>query len=62
MADGATQTRVRTWEDRSWISRDGLDLHYRMYAGPVEKPPTLCLPGLTRNARDFADPCGFPRW
>ena len=41
MADGATQTRVRTWEDRSWISRDGLDLHYRDYAGPVEKPPML---------------------
>lgn len=55
MADGATQTRVRTWEDRSWISRDGLDLHYRDYAGPVEKPPMLCLPGLTRNARDFAN-------
>ncbi len=41
------------FEDRSWTSRDGLRLHYRDYAGPDGKPPLLCLPGLTRNARDF---------
>lgn len=34
---------------------DGLRLHYRDYPGPVGKPPLLCLHGLTRNARDFAD-------
>jgi len=42
------------WTDGYWWSRDGLRLHFRDYAGPVEKPPILCLPGLTRNARDFA--------
>ncbi len=41
------------WEDRYWTSVDGLKLHYRDYAGPRDKPPILCLPGLTRNARDF---------
>jgi pimeloyl-ACP methyl ester carboxylesterase len=39
--------------DRYWISDDGLRLHYRDYAGPKSKPPILCIPGLTRNARDF---------
>jgi pimeloyl-ACP methyl ester carboxylesterase len=34
---------------------DGLRLHYRDYSGSPERPPLLCLPGLTRNARDFAD-------
>ena len=33
---------------------DGLRLHYRDYAGSADAPPLLCLPGLTRNARDFA--------
>lgn len=41
------------WDDRFWNSRDGLRLHYRDYAGPADRPPILCLPGLTRNARDF---------
>ncbi len=39
--------------DRYWNSADGLKLHYRDYAGPHERPPILCIPGLTRNARDF---------
>jgi pimeloyl-ACP methyl ester carboxylesterase len=39
--------------DRFWSSRDGLKLHYRDYAGREDRPPLLCLPGLTRNARDF---------
>jgi pimeloyl-ACP methyl ester carboxylesterase len=33
---------------------DRLRLHYRDYPGPAERPPLLCLHGLTRNARDFA--------
>lgn len=33
--------------------RDGLRLHFRDYPGPHDQPPLLCLPGLTRNARDF---------
>lgn len=39
--------------DRYWNSPDGLKLHYRDYAGPHDRPPILCIPGLTRNARDF---------
>jgi len=41
--------------DRYWTSRDGLKLHYRDYAGRDDRPPVICLHGLTRNARDFAD-------
>lgn len=41
------------YEDRFWKSEDGLRLHFRDYPGPAERPPVLCLPGLTRNAREF---------
>ena len=42
------------YENRYWSSADGLKLHYRDYPGGEEdRPPVLCLPGLTRNARDF---------
>ena len=41
------------WSDGYWWSSDGLRLHYRDYAGPASKPPIICIPGLTRNARDF---------
>ena len=44
---------MAAWQDRYWTSSDGLRLHYRDYAGPADRPPILCLPGLTRNARDF---------
>ena len=46
---------MAAYEDRYWWSRDGLRLHYRDYAGPAAtgRPPIICLPGLTRNARDF---------
>ena len=47
-----TKTR-QAWEDRYWESADGLKLHYRDYPGRAARPPLLCLPGLTRNARDF---------
>ena len=43
------------YEDRFWSSHDGLRLHYRDYAGRDDRPPVICLPGLTRNARDFED-------
>jgi pimeloyl-ACP methyl ester carboxylesterase len=42
-----------SWSDRYWTSRDGLKLHYRDYSGPDDRPPVLCLHGLTRNSRDF---------
>jgi pimeloyl-ACP methyl ester carboxylesterase len=41
------------WSDGSWRSSDGLKLHYRDYAGSASRPPIICIPGLTRNARDF---------
>jgi pimeloyl-ACP methyl ester carboxylesterase len=44
---------MASWGDGYWWSNDGLRLHYRDYAGPADRPPILCIPGLTRNARDF---------
>lgn len=46
-----------------YTSKDGLRLHARIHgsASPVgaESPlPVVCLPGLTRNARDFAELAG----
>ena len=43
------------FEDRYFTVSDGLRLHYRDYPGAADRPPLLCLPGLTRNARDFAE-------
>jgi pimeloyl-ACP methyl ester carboxylesterase len=43
------------FEDRYFTVGDGLTLHYRDYPGASDKPPLLCLHGLTRNARDWAD-------
>lgn len=40
------------YADRFWTSRDGLKLHFRDYAGRSDRPPLMCLHGLTRNARD----------
>jgi len=37
-----------------WTSSDGLSLYYRDYPGSADRPPLLCLHGLTRNSRDFA--------
>lgn len=44
---------VQGFADQFWTSQDGLRLHYREYPGPADRPAVLCLPGLTRNARDF---------
>lgn len=49
---------MASWVDNYWSSSDGLRLHYRDYAGgdahlPIRRPPIVCIPGLTRNARDF---------
>lgn len=42
------------YEHLHWTSADGIRLHARDYAGRADRPPIVCLPGLTRNARDFA--------
>lgn len=45
---------MSNYSDGYWWSPDGLRLHYRDYGGGADgRPPLLCLPGLTRNARDF---------
>ncbi len=44
------------YQDGWWQTVDGLNLHYRDYPGGPEstgRPSILCIPGLTRNARDF---------
>ncbi|KKC25317.1 alpha/beta fold hydrolase [Sphingomonas sp. SRS2] len=45
------------WEDGYWWSKDGLRLHYRDYPGSArgKQLPIICIPGLTRNARDFGE-------
>lgn len=45
---------MATFEHLHWSSADGLRLHARDYAGAGDVTPVVCLPGLTRNARDFA--------
>ena len=46
------------WTDGWWESSDGLRLHYRDYPGRGDRPPIVCIPGLTRNARDFEGVAG----
>jgi pimeloyl-ACP methyl ester carboxylesterase len=41
------------YEDGYWYSADALRLHFRDYPGDPARAPILCIPGLTRNARDF---------
>jgi pimeloyl-ACP methyl ester carboxylesterase len=47
------------FEERFLTSQDGLRLYYRDYGGreprsaAAAKTPLLCLPGLTRNSKDF---------
>src|SRR5688572_7438910 len=47
--------KTAEWKARTWTSRDGLQLYFRDYPGSDERPPLLCLHGLTRNSRDFED-------
>jgi len=47
-------TIASTFREQRWASADGLELYSRDYntAGPDARV-VLCLPGLTRNSRDF---------
>ena len=50
----------QNWKDIYYTSRDGLRLHARHYG--VEnssRRAVICLPGLTRNARDFHDVASY---
>lgn len=49
----ATARNLPRYTDGYWWSGDGLRLHYRDYPGRADRPPLLCIPGLTRNARDY---------
>ncbi len=52
-------TPVSPFRDYAFTARDGLRLHARLYPAKAPRRPTLrpvlCLPGLTRNGRDFHD-------
>lgn len=42
------------FEERRYLTQDGLSLYYRAYGDPLARAaPVLCLPGLTRNSKDF---------
>ena len=45
------------YTERRWTSRDGLSLFARDYAGAggEARLPIICLHGLTRNSKDFAE-------
>lgn len=54
----------KNWQDIFYTSRDGLRLYARHYPAPAgarnkRRRPMLCLPGLTRNCRDFHDLATF---
>lgn len=40
---------------RHWRSADGLRLYAREYGAANGKLPVICIPGLTRNSRDFEE-------
>jgi pimeloyl-ACP methyl ester carboxylesterase len=54
MIDIGADSDPKPYKDSYFQVRDGLHLHYRDYGRSGEGPPLLCLPGLTRNSRDFA--------
>jgi pimeloyl-ACP methyl ester carboxylesterase len=44
------------WREATCRTPDGLELYYRDYpAQTAAGPPVICLPGLTRNSRDFEE-------
>jgi pimeloyl-ACP methyl ester carboxylesterase len=47
---------TQPYRERHLSAQDGLQLYYRDYGDPLSsRLPVLCLTGLTRNSRDFAD-------
>jgi pimeloyl-ACP methyl ester carboxylesterase len=49
-----TELNGELWRDLYYASFDDLRLHVRLYPAPDSKArPAICLPGLTRNGRDF---------
>jgi pimeloyl-ACP methyl ester carboxylesterase len=54
---GKAAAKVTGFAEREWISRDGLKLFARDYAGESGgcRLPVICLHGLTRNSKDFEE-------
>jgi len=53
-APAETPPAAAGWRDRFYTSADGLALHVADYGDPLSPwLPVVCLPGLSRNARDF---------
>lgn len=48
-------SETHRFNHRHWNSPDGLRLHAREYGLPGDRLPVVCIPGLTRNARDFEE-------
>lgn len=48
-----SMSEEKSYQDIFWESDDGLKLHARDYPSESGKTPVICIPGLTRNARDF---------
>lgn len=44
---------MKEFRERRFLSQDGRSLYYRDYGDPLAAEPLLCLPGLTRNSKDF---------
>jgi pimeloyl-ACP methyl ester carboxylesterase len=44
---------MTAYRERFYTSSDGLQLYYRDYENASPRLPVLCIPGLTRNSRDF---------
>jgi pimeloyl-ACP methyl ester carboxylesterase len=48
-----SMSEEKSYQDVYWESDDGLKLHAYDYPSESDKIPVICIPGLTRNARDF---------
>lgn len=48
-------TEQATYRELEWRAPDGLRLYARDYGEAGGKLPVVCIPGLTRNSRDFED-------
>ncbi|MEC8164436.1 MAG: alpha/beta hydrolase [Pseudomonadota bacterium] len=47
---------MKAYRERRYTAGDGKSLYYREYGDPLaETIPMLCLPGLSRNCRDFQE-------
>jgi pimeloyl-ACP methyl ester carboxylesterase len=50
---------TENYRTHDWRSADGLNLFARDYGQDSGRLPVICIPGLTRNSRDFEDVAPF---